>query len=118
MLVFLSGRGRWWPAWGRLSCVWMATTTIQLCGRYVAELDGERVEVRLPGRQGRLLFAYLVLHRDRGVGRSELVEAIWPGDLPHDPEDALAALLSKVRSGLGRDWIEGRREVQLALPAG
>jgi len=95
----------------------MATATIQLCGRYVAELDGERVEVRLPGRQGRLLFAYLVLHRDRGVGRGELVEAVWPGDLPHDPADALAALLSKVRSGLGRDWIEGRREVQLALPA-
>jgi len=90
---------------------------IQLCGRYVAELEGERVEARLPGRQGRLLFAYLVLNRDRTVVRSELIEAVWPAELPHDPADALAAVLSKLRAALGRDWIEGRGELQLQLPA-
>jgi len=92
-------------------------TTIQLCGRYVAELESERVEARLPGRQGRLLFAYLVLNRDRLVSRSELVEAVWPGELPQDPSDALAALLSKVRAGLPGDYLEGRGELQLVLPA-
>lgn len=83
----------------------------------MVELEGERVEARLPGRQGRLLFAYLVLNRDRTVGRSELVEAVWAGELPHDPADALAAVLSKVRAALPRDCIEGRRELQLMLPA-
>jgi SARP family transcriptional regulator, regulator of embCAB operon len=96
----------------------MAVATIQLCGRYVAEFEGDRVEARLPGRQGRLLFAYLVLNRDRTVGRSELVEAVWPGELPHDPADALAAVLSKVRAGLPRDSIQGRGELRLLLPAG
>jgi len=95
----------------------MAATTIQLSGRFVAELEGDRVETRLPGRQGRLLFAYLVLNRDRTVSRGELVEAVWPGELPHDPADALAAVLSKVRTALGKEWIEGRSELQLVLPA-
>lgn len=56
-------------------------------------VDGERVESQLPGRQGRLLFAYLALHRLRPVDRAELVEALWP-----DGRDGgLAPLLSKVR---------------------
>jgi len=95
----------------------MAQTTIQLCGRYVVELEGERAESRLPGRQGRLVFAYLVLNRDRAVTRSELVEALWPGELPADPGDALAALLSKLRSALGDRRLLGRGELRLLLPA-
>ena len=96
----------------------MARATIQLCGRYAVELDGVRVESRLPGRQGRLLFAYLVLNRDRTVGRSELVEAVWPTELPGDPGDALAALLSKLRSAIGESHLVGRGEIQLRLPPG
>jgi len=38
---------------------------VQLCGRLVVELDGERVEDKLPGRQGRVLFAYLATNRLR-----------------------------------------------------
>jgi SARP family transcriptional regulator, regulator of embCAB operon len=92
------------------------TATVQLCGRYVVELDGERRETRLPGRQGRLLFAYLVVNRDRTVGRDELVEAVWPRELPRDPLDALAALLSKLRAAIGDRYLPGRGEVQLLLP--
>ena len=95
----------------------MAGATIQLCGRYVVELGGRRLESLLPGRQGRLLLAYLVLNRDRAVGRSELVESVWPGELPRDPGDALAALLSKVRTALGGEVVAGRSELQLLLPA-
>jgi DNA-binding SARP family transcriptional activator len=91
-------------------------SAVQLCGRYVVELGGERVEPRLPGRQGRLLFAYLVLNRHRPVGRGELVDAVWGRELPRDPADALAALLSKLRSALGADRVEGRSELQLRLP--
>jgi SARP family transcriptional regulator, regulator of embCAB operon len=88
---------------------------IQLCGRLAVELDGEQIERRLPGRQGRLLFAYLVLNRDRAVSRSELVDAVWPRELPQDPSDALAALLSKLRTVVGSERLQGRGELQLVL---
>jgi DNA-binding SARP family transcriptional activator len=94
----------------------MAATTVQLCGRYAVVLDGVRIENDLPGRQGRLLLAYLVLNRDRPATRSELIEALWPGELPRDPADALAAVLSKVRSTLGNRYLEGRSELALVLP--
>jgi len=95
-----------------------ADARVQLCGRYAIELDGVRVEGRLPGRQGRLLFAYLAMSRDRPVARHELVDAVWPGELPRDPSDALAALLSKLRSVLGNERLSGRSEIHLVLPAG
>ncbi|HYM97056.1 MAG TPA: BTAD domain-containing putative transcriptional regulator [Candidatus Sulfotelmatobacter sp.] len=94
----------------------MPPATIQLCGAYVAEIDGRRVDPALPGRQGRLLFAYLALHRDRSVGRAELIDAVWSQEPPRDPADALAALLSKVRTALGNRWLEGRSRLILALP--
>ncbi|MDQ3741232.1 MAG: winged helix-turn-helix domain-containing protein, partial [Actinomycetota bacterium] len=78
------------------------------------ELEGRKVE--LPGRQGRLLVAYLVLHRDRPVRREELVEALWPeGDAPGGSE-ALAPPLSRVRKALGVERLVGRAELSLVLP--
>ena len=41
----------------------LAETRIQLCGRLVARIDGPRIEDALPGRQGRLAFAYLAVNR-------------------------------------------------------
>jgi hypothetical protein len=41
---------------------------------------------------------YLVLQRPRAVGRHELIEAIWAGDLPADHASALTVLLSKLRA--------------------
>src|SRR4051795_7317896 len=38
-----------------------AEAKIQLCGRFVVDIDGHRLEAALPGRRGRALFAYLVL---------------------------------------------------------
>jgi SARP family transcriptional regulator, regulator of embCAB operon len=91
---------------------------IQLCGRLVVELEGRRLEEELPARQGRVLFAYLAANRDRPCGRGELVEAVWPHDLPPHPESALNALISKLRRALGPKLLEGRSTVQLRLPAG
>src|SRR4051794_29340788 len=91
-------------------------TRIQLCGRMEVLVDGVPVGDRLRGRQGRLLLAYLVMHRDRPVRRDELVEAIWPGGAP--AADALAPLLSRLRSALGADRVAGRSEVRLELGAG
>ena len=54
------------------------------------EWDGERLEAALPGNQGRLLFAYLVLHRDRTVRRDELLEVLWSGEPAPQSADARA----------------------------
>ncbi len=81
---------------------------IQLCGRLVVELGGSRVEDALPGRQGRLLFAFLALNRLRTLTRDELVEALWPGAR----DGGLAPLLSKLRRVVP---LEGRGAVRLAL---
>ena len=77
----------------------LARTKLQLCGRLAVELDGERVEDRLPGRQGRLLFAFLVANRNRTIVRDELLDALWP-----DGRDGgLAPLLSKLRRIINLD---------------
>jgi DNA-binding SARP family transcriptional activator len=91
---------------------------IQLCGPTVIERGGERLDGRLPGRQGRLLFAYLVLHRRRLAGRDELAGAIWPQRLPAAAEAGLNALISKLRKILGPGVIEGRSALRLELGEG
>jgi DNA-binding SARP family transcriptional activator len=88
---------------------------IWLCGPLRVELDGRRVEALLPARQGRLLFAYLVLRRRRPVGRDELVEALWPREAPVDPHAALNTLVARLRAALGVSTIGGRGELSLAL---
>jgi DNA-binding SARP family transcriptional activator len=93
----------------------MPSTRIQLCGPTVIEWDGERLEARLPGRQGRLLFAYLVLNRHRLATRDALVEALWPGEHPSATQTGLNALISKLRKVLGPGVIDGRSSVRLRL---
>jgi SARP family transcriptional regulator, regulator of embCAB operon len=89
---------------------------IQLCGRFVAEFDGRRIDRKLPSRQGRLLFAYLALNREREVSRDELVEALWPYAIPAAAPSALSVLLSKLRAAAGPQMLSGRGELRLALP--
>jgi SARP family transcriptional regulator, regulator of embCAB operon len=94
-----------------------ADTYVQLCGQLVVELRGRRIEQRLPSRQGRSLFAYVVLQRPRAVGRDELIEAIWPGAVPKNHTQALTVLLCKLRAAVGPDVLAGRGSVRLTLPA-
>jgi DNA-binding SARP family transcriptional activator len=93
-------------------------TRIQLCGRFAVRVRGERVEDRFPGRQGRLLFAFLAARPHRVATRDELVEALWPGELPAAPDLALSALISKLRRVLGEDALDGRTDVRLELGPG
>ena len=88
---------------------------IQLCGPTVIELAGARLEQLLPGRQGRLLFAYLILKRHRAVGRDELIEAIWPEHRPSAADVGLNALISKLRKLLGTGVLDGRASLRLCL---
>lgn len=90
-------------------------TRIQLCGRLVVELAGRPVESELPGRQGRLLFAYLAANRSRRSTRPELVTALWPDGPPDAADASLAALLSKLRRVLGPGMLEGKAELRLVL---
>jgi SARP family transcriptional regulator, regulator of embCAB operon len=87
----------------------LAPTRIQLCGRLALIVDGRRVDDQLPGRQGRLLLAFLAVNRLRTLTREDAVEALWP-----DGRDGgLAPLLSKLRRlveldglRLAADWVD------------
>ena len=92
------------------------TTYVQLCGHLVVELRGCRLEQRLPSRQGRILFAYLVLEQPRAVRRDELTQALWAEAPPKNHAAALTVLLSKLRAAVGADVLAGRGDVRLTLP--
>src|SRR5919107_3850673 len=92
-------------------------TRIQVCGHLVVEIEGERIENALPGRQGRLLLAYLVMNRGRPVRRDELIEALWAEDgQPASGDALLRPPLSRLRKALGPGRLEGRTELTLVLP--
>jgi SARP family transcriptional regulator, regulator of embCAB operon len=91
-------------------------TRVQLCGTFAVELLGRQVDNLLPGRQGRLLFAYLVLSRLQPASRNDLIDALWGDDRPVDAGAALNALISKTRAVVGGDMLRGRNELILALP--
>lgn len=79
---------------------------------------------RMPGRQGRLAFAYLVDRRSRPVSRDELAEVLWPASLPAAFEIALSAVISKLRAllieaGMGRNVLVAESGCyELRLPPG
>ena len=91
-------------------------TRIQLCGRFVVELEGRRVEDVLPGVKGQLLLAYLVLNRLRRVDRDELLMAVYGEEAAPDHQPRLSVLLSKLRRVLGADLLSGRARIELVLP--
>jgi DNA-binding SARP family transcriptional activator len=73
----------------------LVTPRIYLTGSVAIE-HGERLlrERDFPGRQGRITFVYLAIHRHRPIARDEVLTAIWPDD----SEDAgLDPILSKLR---------------------
>jgi len=82
---------------------------IQICGALAVERDGERLDARLPGRQGRLLFTYLVVNRHRHILRDEVAEALWREPDPAAVDARLNPLLSKLRRVFGADAVDGRR---------
>jgi SARP family transcriptional regulator, regulator of embCAB operon len=89
---------------------------VQLCGTFAVELSGQRIDDSLPGRQGRLLFAYLVVSRLEPVPRDVLVDALWGHAAPANAGAALSALISKTRAVVGPHLLKGRSELSLTLP--
>jgi DNA-binding SARP family transcriptional activator len=81
------------------------------------EIDGVELAGSLRGRQVPLLLAYLVLNRERAVGRDELIGSLWPDSAPRSQDAALRTLLSRLRSALGASVLVGRDELALELPS-
>ena len=69
-----------------------------VCGRLAIETPGRLLTEReFPARQGRRLWAWLVLHRQRPAGREEAAVAVWGDELPDSWDAALSALVSRLR---------------------
>ncbi len=99
---------------------------VSLAGRVSIRANGVLIdEERLPGRQGRLVFAYLVSENGRAVTRDELAEALWGEEPPPTWEKALGVIASKLRALLAECGIDGATALssafgcyRLELPAG
>jgi SARP family transcriptional regulator, regulator of embCAB operon len=89
---------------------------IQICGTLAIERNGQRLDAMLPGRQGRLLFTYLVVNRHRQVPRDEVAEALWREPDPAAVDARLNPLLSKLRRVFGAGSLDGRATLRLCLP--
>ncbi len=76
------------------------TLRIYLCGRLAIECADVAVrEAELPGRQGRRVWAYLVIHRRAPVGHDELATAVWGDERqPEAWDEALSSLVSKIQA--------------------
>jgi len=99
---------------------------IYLAGRvYVEHHEVVRDEAGLPGRQGRLLFGFLVLNHGRPLARDQLVSAVWGEGVPEVVDASLNALISKLRRFLNGAGLKGTVALEssfgsyrLQLPAG
>src|SRR4051794_6407190 len=90
-------------------------TTIRLCGEFSAVVRGRVVTADLGGRQGRAVFASLVLSRPQGLARDQLIDVLWPAEPPKSPERGLDVVVSRLRTALGQDVVSGRSQLTLTL---
>ncbi len=92
------------------------TLRVSLAGR--VSIGNEAVlidEHRLPGRQGRIVFAYLVIEHGRSVPRDQLAEALWGQTPPATWEKALGVIVSKLRALLGECGVDGAKVLTAAF---
>jgi peptide/nickel transport system substrate-binding protein len=90
--------------------------SITLAGRVSIRAGEQEIrEERLAGRQGRLLFAYLVIERGRPVPRDELADVLWGASPPVTWEKGLTVLVSRLRSALGGSALPGAAALSNAL---
>ena len=78
-----------------------ALLRIQLCGRLAIERGSTVVgEDAFPARQGRRLWAFLVLQRRQPMGRGDVAAAVWGDAMPDAWDVALSVLVSRLRRSL------------------
>ncbi len=86
---------------------------VRLLGEF--RLDGADLDA-LRSRQTRTLLKRLALERGGTVATDSLVEAVWPGGRPAQPERDLHVLVSRARTAVGADHVV-RRDGGYALAA-
>ena len=69
--------------------------------------DGEG-PLPLGGPKQRVVLAHLVLGANQVVSSDRLIDAVWGEDLPEEPKSTLRVYVSRLRSALGPETIEGR----------
>jgi len=87
-----------------------ANLRVQVLGVLAVAVDGRAVPPReLASRKGRTLLKLLLARRGEVVPADVLVEALWAGRPPADPDANLATLVSRLRAVLGPEVIAGDR---------
>ncbi len=80
--------------------------TAHLLGPFHAQWNDQPIE-NLPRGQGRSLFKYLLVHRERPTPREVLMETFWPGAAPESARNSLNVALHNLRKALGSIGEEG-----------
>jgi DNA-binding SARP family transcriptional activator/EAL domain-containing protein (putative c-di-GMP-specific phosphodiesterase class I) len=82
---------------------------ITLLGRLAIDREGETTATAFSGRRSELVFAYLAAEHRRDVSRDELVNALWPQELPDAWAAALRSVVSDVRRVIEASGLDGGR---------
>ena len=72
------------------------------------EVFGVNGPLPLGGPKQRNVLAHLVLSANQVVPAGRLIDAVWGEELPEDPRATLQVYVSRLRSAIGPDAIEGR----------
>ena len=81
---------------------------VRVCGGVEVEADRRVLpDALFGGRQGRLVFAFLVCERHRAVRREELADLLWPEQLPESWSASLSAVVSRLRRLLTDAGLDG-----------
>jgi SARP family transcriptional regulator, regulator of embCAB operon len=116
--------GRTTTAQGLAKALATSQSRVYLTGRIRIETSvGSLEQERLPGRQGRVALARLVLARSQPLPRETLAATLWPDDPPAAEDAGLSAIVSKLRSALTGIGLKGALRsaagcYELRLPPG
>jgi DNA-binding SARP family transcriptional activator/class 3 adenylate cyclase len=93
---------------------------VRLLGRFVVERDGASVpDAELGNRKARLLLKLLAVRHDRHVPMDTILQALWGDSAPAKAVENVATLVSRLRTALGSDMLEGGRSgYRLVIPPG
>ena len=81
---------------------------VRVCGGVEVEADRRVLpDALFGGRQGRIVFAFLVCERHRAVRREELADLLWPEQLPESWSASLSAVVSRLRRLLTEAGLDG-----------
>jgi len=81
---------------------------VQLAGLFAISRGGRAIpEMELGSRKGRTLLKLLVVNRGHIVGTERIIEVLWGETTPGHADENIAALVSRLRNVLVREYIQG-----------